>query len=144
MESIKYNVDYLGVIMSAAKNYKHRMIQVIVSMLFLVAGIVLYVLFFTITDIGIPCIFHEITGMLCPGCGMTHAMSSIIQRDFLEAFSYNALSLTICPLIIMYFMLRALKYIKTGHEEFSFIEILFLIICLVICVWYFLFRNNLI
>ncbi len=130
--------------MQAIESYKNRIIQIIITWLCLAAVVVLYVMFFTATDIGIPCAFHEITGMQCPGCGMTHALSSIIQGDFTEAFRYNALSLTICPMIVIYLLARALKYIKTGQEEFSFMEILFLIICLVICVLYFLFRNNLI
>ncbi len=132
------------IFMSVTNNLKNRMIHGIVIFLCSAVGIVLYAAFFTITDIGIPCVFHEITGMQCPGCGMTHALSSIIQGDFIEAYRYNALSLTICPMIVIYLLARALKYIKTGKEEFSFMEILFLIICLVICVWYFLFRNNLI
>ncbi len=130
--------------MRTIKNYENRIIQTVVTSLCLVTGIIIYVLFFTTTDIGIPCIFHLITGMQCPGCGMTHALSSVVQGNFTEAFQYNALSLTICPIIIIYLLMKAFRYIRTGQEEFSLVEILFLIVNFVICVWYFLLRNNLI
>ena len=142
MESIERDITFE--IMLNTKCYKNRMIQTLAVIIGLVAGIIVYVSFFTVTGIGVPCIFHSITGMLCPGCGMTHAMSSIAQGKLLEAIGYNALSLTVCPFLAMFLLVRAFKFIKTGQEEFSVIEILFLIICLVICVWYFLLRNNLI
>ncbi len=123
---------------------QNRIIKTIAVIIGLAAGIIVYIYAFTKTGIGIPCIFRSITGMLCPGCGMTHALSSIAQGKFLEAMGYNALSLTVCPFIAMFLLVRAFKYIKTGQEEFSLVEIIFLIICLVLCVWYFLFRNNLI
>lgn len=42
-------------------------------------------------NIGIPCIFYEITHLHCPGCGMSRAIISISKLDFYQAFRYNAL-----------------------------------------------------
>ena len=126
------------------KYYKNRMIKTLAEIIGLAAGIIVYIAAFTKTGIGIPCIFRSITGMLCPGCGMTHALSSIAQGKLLEAMRYNALSLTVCPFIAVFLLVKAYKYIKTGQEDFSIAEVVFLIICLVICGWYFLLRNSLI
>ena len=62
-----------------------------------VLAIILYIKY----GIGIPCIFHETTGLYCPGCGMTRAISSLIQLNPHQAFRYNALIIFI-PIIVIY------------------------------------------
>ena len=37
----------------------------------------------------IPCVFFSITGVECPGCGMTRAILSAFKLDFKEAFYYH-------------------------------------------------------
>lgn len=37
------------------------------------------------------CILKLITGIPCPGCGMTRACISILRFDFVQAFKYNPL-----------------------------------------------------
>ena len=39
----------------------------------------------------IPCIFNKITGLFCPGCGITRMFISIIKLEFYQAFRYNSL-----------------------------------------------------
>ena len=39
----------------------------------------------------IPCIFHKITHMYCPGCGLTRMIISIFKLDIYQAFRYNPL-----------------------------------------------------
>ena len=43
--------------------------------------------------IHIPCVFHEFTGLLCPGCGMTRAFIAISNGNFLQAIYYNFLKI---------------------------------------------------
>lgn len=38
-----------------------------------------------------PCIILKITGVHCPGCGMTRAILSALRFDFLSAFKYHAM-----------------------------------------------------
>lgn len=51
--------------------------------------LLLYVLFLYLTGIGCPIKF--ISGLCCPGCGMTRAVISAIRLDFKEAFYYHPL-----------------------------------------------------
>ena len=53
-------------------------------------------------NIEIPCLFHKITNLYCPGCGITRMIFSIIELDFYQAFRYNPLLfiLLVCYLII--------------------------------------------
>ena len=47
---------------------------------------------------GFPCIFHEWSGLLCPGCGLTRAFLSLSRGELLLALSYNPL----LPLYLLY------------------------------------------
>ena len=48
-----------------------------------------YCVFTLITGIGIPCIFHKITGLSCPGCGISRFFLCLVQLDFSGAVSQN-------------------------------------------------------
>ena len=109
----------------------------------LVLGI-LYLIFFRIFGVGIPCVFRLITGLKCPGCGMTHAFSEIATGDIASAFESNALSVTMLPLLLVYGIIKTVRYINKGEEELTVLEVLFLAVCLIACVAYFVYRNFLI
>ena len=38
------------------------------------------------------CLFRRFTGLLCPGCGMTHALIALLEFDVAKAYRANALS----------------------------------------------------
>ena len=44
------------------------------------------------------CIFHEMTHLYCPGCGVTRAYYSLLHGDFAMAFRYNPM---VFPLVTM-------------------------------------------
>lgn len=90
---------------------KKRLRTVILVVGILAAFGIIYLLIVRFFDIGIPCNLRRLTGILCPGCGMTRAVFSILRGDFQSAFSYNALSLTLAPLAAIYVGFRAYKYI---------------------------------
>ena len=90
---------------------------------------------------GIPCVFRMFTGLLCPGCGMTHAVGALLQGNVLLAFQYNALSITLVPAMGLYLMFKFRQYLKKENQDFKTWEIIFLIICLALCVGYFIYRN---
>jgi len=39
------------------------------------------------------CMFHRITGLQCPGCGMTRAFHALMHGHISEALEYNLLSI---------------------------------------------------
>ena len=41
--------------------------------------------------IGIPCLFYQITGWQCPGCGNSRAAMALLRLDFKGALGYNLL-----------------------------------------------------
>lgn len=57
-------------------------------------------------SIGIPCIFHEITGFYCPGCGVTKLTFSLLELDFYQAFRANPLIFILLILAIIYCFIK--------------------------------------
>ena len=94
---------------------KTRLIRIIaVWCTVLLAGIG-YGLFCAKTGLGIPCVFHQATGLDCPGCGMSRAVLALARLDFAAAFGYNLL----WPLIVGYLLWVAIAgsvgYVKRGE-----------------------------
>jgi hypothetical protein len=40
---------------------------------------------------GWPCMFHEVTGIPCPGCGMTRAVLCLLRGELAEALRLHAM-----------------------------------------------------
>lgn len=59
----------------------------------------------------IPCLFHEITGLYCPGCGVTRMVISLFRLDFYQAFRYNAFLFIFFPFILVFLIDFILKWI---------------------------------
>ena len=53
-------------------------------------------------NIGIPCIFYEVTNLYCPGCGITRAIISLLKLDFYQAFRFNPLVIILLPFLLIY------------------------------------------
>ena len=114
---------------------KQRIIQVC-GYTFLILGIgILYAIFVQATHIAIPCMFYTITGLRCPGCGITHMCISILHGNFRQAMQYNYMIFFLLPLLILITGDYILRYIRTGQwkilrwQSYAFY---IMIICLVL------------
>lgn len=63
---------------------------------FLIIGI-LFIILFIAYNFRIPCIFHEVTGLYCPGCGGTRAIIALAKLDIYQAIRYNILTVIAIP-----------------------------------------------
>ena len=77
----------------------------------------LYLYFMGPGNVPLICVFHEITGLYCPGCGAGRACYSILHGEFLEAFCYNPLMTVLLPLIGLYIAARMADWIITGGNH---------------------------
>ncbi len=75
----------------------------------------LYFLFVSITGYGIPCVFHSLTGLYCPGCGITRMVMSLMNTDIRGAVRYNAAAFFTLPFFVAYFIRHSVLYIKNGE-----------------------------
>ena len=46
------------------------------------------------------CLFHNLTGQECWGCGMTRALASVAYLDFGAAWGYNRAVVVVAPLLL--------------------------------------------
>ena len=75
-----------------------------------------YGIFYKKTGIGIPCLFYEITGLYCPGCGITRMMVSLLEGNIVEAISFNHVIFFMMPLFLWICCALIVRYIKTGNK----------------------------
>lgn len=71
--------------------YENRKIRTAIWKLYggiLLAGI-LYIIWIKSTGLMIPCFYLTTSGYLCPGCGTTRMLLSMMRFDFASAFAYN-------------------------------------------------------
>ena len=48
----------------------------------------------------LPCPFHAVTGLWCPGCGMTRGMHALLHGQVRAALGFNLLLVAVVPLAI--------------------------------------------
>lgn len=97
-----------------------KRILITLAAAFLAAAALLY-LYFTGEGegAGIPCMFHQITGLYCSGCGASRALRSVLHLDYYQALRYNAFFTLGLPVIGIYFCGLAISYIRFGKDKFS-------------------------
>lgn len=68
-------------------------------------------------NIGIPCIFHEITNLYCPGCGITRALFAIMDLDIKTAMHCNLLIFILFPFLLIYMINYIYISIKNINKD---------------------------
>ena len=99
-----------------------------------------YLIFVLCTGLGIPCIFHAITKLECPGCGVTRMLISIVKFDFVSAFWYNPFLFITGPLLVAYLVACEVKFVRHGNRKMGKWEI-FMYVELVLALIYGVLRN---
>ena len=101
--------------MSLLTNRSFRIIIVLAAG----AGLLLY-FFIEPKDGNLPkCIFHELTGFYCPGCGGQRSLHSLLNGNFLKAIDYNLLFILLLP-FILYFMFVFITGKKYSASSFIY------------------------
>ena len=99
-----------------------------------------YLLFVLLSGFRIPCVFYELTGLKCPGCGITRMFVSLARFDIASAFSYNPAVFITGPFIVAYLICSEIKYVYYGNRSLGRWEI-FLWIELFLLIFFGIFRN---
>ncbi|MBP8084512.1 MAG: DUF2752 domain-containing protein [Spirochaetes bacterium] len=63
------------------------------------------------------CLYTNLLGFHCPGCGMTRAMFSIMHFQFNNAIRYNKLVILVFPILIYYWLQYFIKILFILKEE---------------------------
>ncbi|WP_313580862.1 DUF2752 domain-containing protein [Lacrimispora sp.] len=70
-----------------------------------------------IFGLGLPCLFHSLTGLYCPGCGGTRAVRSLLRGDLRMSFQYHPLVLYAVLILFLELILWAVKGRKIPFEH---------------------------
>lgn len=65
-----------------------------------------------------PCILRSFTGLLCPGCGMTHAVFALAHGDIMESLRENALLLFGAVILLLRYLELWLGALGRGRNLF--------------------------
>ena len=63
----------------------------------------------------IPCMLYKLTGIKCPGCGMTRSVHYLVNGNLEQAIWYNLMLIPIIILII-YALYRYIRYLIKDEE----------------------------
>lgn len=63
----------------------------------------------------VPCVFHAVTGLYCPGCGGTRAAEVLVQGEFLRSFLYHPIVIYTAGLYVWFMVSHTVEYLL-GHR----------------------------
>ena len=98
------------------KNQRIRNVLLLTAAILFAGGIFALLGYF---GIGIPCFFHLVTKLNCPGCGNTRAALSLLRLDFAAAFRYNMMFLPEFLYLLWVYSLASFRYIKEGRFSYK-------------------------
>ncbi len=107
----------------------------------LIGGGILYYVFIKITGFSIPCIFRMITGLLCPGCGITRCLTALADLQLKKAFSYNQYVFFAGPIILFLIIKNDIIYVRYGNHISSKFDNALILICIITGLLYAVIRN---
>jgi hypothetical protein len=85
-----------------------------------------------------PCLFYQLTGFQCPGCGMQRAIHSLLHLHIGQAFCYNPL---LIPALLLVFLLVYLshfggkKRFPELYRKLSGTKFIFSVLLIIVLYW---------
>ena len=67
-----------------------------------------------LTHLALPCPFHAVTGLWCPGCGVTRMCLALLRLDISAAWQANAVLLVLLPFLGLLLAYRGVVYVRRG------------------------------
>lgn len=95
-----------------------------------------YAVLIRLTGLSLPCPFYLITGLRCPGCGITAMAMALLSGDIGGAFMANEGLFLLSPLIALILIRELWHYVLYGSPSSSrFDKSLTLITILLLILW---------
>lgn len=58
------------------------------------------------------CFFRKVTGLECPGCGMTRGTHALLNGRWLEAFRFNPVGMILLPIALLGLGIEMLAWVR--------------------------------
>jgi hypothetical protein len=101
---------------SRAARWGPRIVVVLFLAIFLPIGVSLLYTYSPTEYSFLPCIFQQLTGYHCPGCGATRCCHSLLHGDIEQALAWNPLFVVLLP-AMLYVAGRTAYQIWTGNRR---------------------------
>lgn len=119
---------------------KKKLLRVIYTDILLFILLIGYYFFNKEFGFSIECPINHFTSYLCPGCGITRCLFSILKFDFKKAFYYNRLVFILLPLFCVYYVYSVYNFVFEKNKESKLIKYL-TIPLLIITILFGIIRN---
>lgn len=96
---------------------QQRLKQVLLYTGIVLGAGLLYALLISRIGFGIPCIFHILTGLDCPSCGISRMCMALLQFRFADAFRYNPAIFCLLPLLLAVAIGYIVRYVRFGSTK---------------------------
>lgn len=123
------------------KSQAKRLANVLVKLLVIAIAGIIYINIIRSTGFWLPCIFRTVTGLKCPGCGISHMCIALLAMDFTSAWLANPVLLTVSPAIIYIAIKQIIAWIVFGEQKMSKIDIIIVNALAVILILWGIVRN---
>ncbi len=87
------------------------------------------------------CIFHQATGLHCPGCGSQRAIHKILQGDFIEGLKHNILIFLLIIVIAYQITIYGLNHFMNKNHTNLLHRSMVTKIILILVISYWILRN---
>ena len=77
---------------------------------------VAYTVLILVIGRGLYCPVWKLTGLLCPGCGVTRMCLALLRLDMAAAWRANAALLLALPVLLLLAARMAVRYVRTGQK----------------------------
>ena len=121
---------------------KKRVFKLLRVNLILILSLLIYYFINKYTGFYIPCVYRKLTGLKCPGCGVTRCIFAIINLNFKEAINQNILICIYLPFLFLYYIYKSYIYIYDKKDKvITKIPNWFFICIIIITLLYGVLRN---
>ncbi len=100
-----------------------------------------YSIFYLITGFGIPCPIKTITGLYCPGCGISRMFIALIHGDIQTAVSSNIVVFFMLPFFAAGYVRHQYRFIRYNEKGLKRWENVMTMICIFILLAFAVVRN---
>lgn len=90
-------MDYYYISMPFVEQRSQRLKAILILGISIIVLVFLYIFDPSRLFICIPCPFHALTGLYCPGCGSTRALHQLLHGHLATAFGLNPLMVVVLP-----------------------------------------------
>lgn len=91
--------------------------------------------------LGVSCLFHLVTGLDCPGCGVTRMLAALAAGDLAGAWRSNPCLLALSPVLAVLALSLAAGWLRTGRLHPKRLQSLLLWGCIGVLLVFGVLRN---